>query len=276
MKAIMVDDQPLMVRFFEAACANLPGVESMEVFTSPLEALEYARRNFVELAFLDLSMPQMSGLELGEKLKILNPHVILIYLTAYDDCAIEALHQRAGYILCKPYNRQDVLEILEKALGQSEYPGSLGKKVMFRTFGRFDMYIDGQLVVFRSAKAKELLALCVSREGGEVSSSEAIDKIWAGSKNRSSTAANYRMTVKKLREFLQELGVERIFVRERQSCYIRASEVSCDLYDFWRGDEEALYRFRDEFMSEYSWSEPMIFQMQEFKQIKLMVLHQKE
>ena len=77
--------------------------------------------------------------------------------------------------MTKPYDRKDIEEVLERArlLARRQ-----NKRVYFRTFGRFDMFVDGRAVYFENAKAKELLALCVDRRGGIVTIEEAADKLW--------------------------------------------------------------------------------------------------
>ena len=47
-----------------------------------------------------------------------------------------------------------------------------------RTFGKFDVFVDGLPVRFKDAKAKELLAICVDRKGELVGTEEVIDKLW--------------------------------------------------------------------------------------------------
>jgi hypothetical protein len=70
--------------------------------------------------------------------------------------------------------------IVKDKLAKLDYagtvPGRPRPQITLRTFGRFDVFLDGKLVNFTSAKAKELLALCVDRNGGDVTMEEAIDK----------------------------------------------------------------------------------------------------
>src|SRR5699024_11097142 len=129
------------------------------------DALAYAQNNSVDFALLDIDMPEMTGIELARRLRLSRPEMVIIFVTAHPEFAADAIHAKADFVVFKPYEREDILDALERARLLSERQK---KRVYFRTFGHFDMFVDGRLVGFKSAKAKELLALCVSRMGGEV------------------------------------------------------------------------------------------------------------
>lgn len=81
-------------------------------FTKPSEAIEYAKNNRVSVAFLDIEMGKMSGIELcGELLKI-NPRTNVIFLTAYIDYAFDAWSTGASGFMLKPITPDEVREKL--------------------------------------------------------------------------------------------------------------------------------------------------------------------
>ena len=141
------------------------GVELAGMFSNPLEALETFREDPVEAVFLDIEMPEMNGLVLVERLREISPDVVVVFITGYEQYALDALKIRADYYLTKPYDSRDIREVLERARLLS---ARQKKRVYVRTFGRFDVFIDGTAVYFPNAKAKELLALCVDHRGGTV------------------------------------------------------------------------------------------------------------
>ncbi|MDE6714579.1 MAG: PAS domain-containing protein, partial [Lachnospiraceae bacterium] len=84
-----------------------------------------------------------------------------------------------------------------------EQPQTLsGKKVYIRTFGYFDVFVDGAPIAFRSQKAKELFALLVDRRGGFVSSEEAIGFLWEDEPLSSVVFARYRKIALRLKNIL--------------------------------------------------------------------------
>ena len=119
---IMVDDRKIILN------GGLPVLEAVmpdariRGFTRPSEAIEYAKEHWVALAFLDIELGKMSGLELCNKLLEINPRTNVVYLTAYSDYAIDAWGTGASGFMLKPITPEGVLNQLEKL----RYPFRLG------------------------------------------------------------------------------------------------------------------------------------------------------
>lgn len=264
MKTILVDDMALDMQLLELKCADMPDFEIVGKFTDPLDAVRYAESNEVEFALLDIDMPGMNGIDLAMRLRRLRGDIIIVFVTAHPRFAVEAFRMKADYMVFKPFDRDDILDVLERAkLLQNRQK----KRVTFHTFGYFEMLVDGQPVRFRSAKAKELMALCVYFEGRSVSIYTIIEYLCDGSETKNANNTGYRRTIKELVDTLRDCGAEEVFVRERGSCRIRRELIGCDYYDFWAGRADAVSRFDGRFMSDYAWAEPAIYRMCEKKGI---------
>ena len=175
MKTIIVDDERWAREQMEDELINEEDIEIVGMFADSEEALEYARHNQVDFALLDVRMGEMDGLELGRSLRDFHQNLIIIYVSSYPEYFSEAYRNvRADYYILKPYNTDDVQDVLMRVRLLSKRQK---KRVQIRTFGRFDVFIDEKVVIFKNTKAKELLALCVDRKGGNVSLEEAIDKL---------------------------------------------------------------------------------------------------
>ncbi len=251
MNVILVDDEPLSLELFKIECGNMPGFEVAGLFDNPTSALDYAASNPVDFALLDINMPGMSGIELARRLRAARPGMVVIFVTAHPEYAADALQAKADFVVFKPYEREDILDALERARLLS---GRQRKRVRFRTFGHFDMFVDGQLVRFRSAKAKELLALCVSRLGGEVTIHEMVDVLWPGAGDQ---GMGYRTTIKALTDALKACGAEKILKRRRSVLAVDAEAFDCDLCDFKAGKPEAVSAYHGKFLEQYAWARPM-------------------
>lgn len=252
MRTIVVDDEELSLRQFELECSRVPEIELVGTFTNPLEALEYAGNHPVDFALLDIEMPQMKGLELAKRLREKKPDMIIIFVSAYSEYVVEALKIRSDYYVFKPYSQEDILDALNRAklLARGQK-----KRVFFRTFGRFNVFVDDQLVKFPNAKSKELLALCVDHMGGEVSMEEAVDKLWPDKDYDSRVKALYRKAVIGIHKILDEHGVNGIFYNFRGGCYVDEKEVECDYYQYVKHREACPYPYEQEYMFDYSWAE---------------------
>ena len=262
MKTILVDDMALDMQLFELKCADMPEIEIVGKFTDPLEAVAYASTQEVEFAMLDIDMPGMNGIELAMRLREIRRDIIIVFITAHPRFAVEAFQMKADYMVFKPFDRDDILDVLERA---KLLHTRQRKRVQFYTFGNFEMLVDATPVRFHSAKAKELMALCVYYEGRSVGIYDIIEHLCEDSENKTAENTGYRRTIKELSDTLKNYNAEEIFVRERGSCRIRRELVSCDYYDFWAGKADAVSRFDGRFMSDYAWAEPAIYRMCEKK-----------
>ena len=126
MKVIYVDDETALLDNFRMTVEGLSMVEELNLFRKSEEALKWAQDHPVEVAFLDIQMPGINGIELAKRLKGIDRNIRIVFVTAYEQYALEAFGVDAiGYLL-KPYFREDVEKELEKA----SYIGSRPKKKM--------------------------------------------------------------------------------------------------------------------------------------------------
>lgn len=265
MKTIIVDDEKWALQQLETELAGEEDIEIKGMFSHPEEAYAYASQHKVDFALLDVRMPGMDGLELGCLLRKLNSDIIIVYVSSYPEYFSEAYRNvRADYYMLKPYRSADVRDVLERARLLSKRQR---KRVQIRTFGRFDLFIDEQVVSFHNAKAKELLALCVERKGGNVRMEEAIDKLWEDSPLSDNVKTRYRKAVAYINALFAEYRIPDIFESAYGTCHINKDKVSCDYYEFLESSEKP--QFFGEFMHEYSWAEEtaawLDMQMQENK-----------
>lgn len=150
-----------------------------------------------------------------------------------------------GYIFL--YNIEDKI---------SEQPRTRsGKKVYIRTFGYFDVFVDGAPIAFRSQKAKELFALLVDRKGGFVSSEEAIGFLWEDEPLSSVVFARYRKIALRLKNILEEYDISDIIEVSDGKRRLIVEKVGCDYYDYLSGKEEYATLFKGSYLMNYSWGE---------------------
>lgn len=251
MKTILVDCNQADLELLMKECIRFQEVEICGAFTDPLNAIEYAEKNWVDFAMMSIVMPNMSGIDLAVKLREIYPDLVLIFVTADVDYALKALEIKADYFVIKPYSSSDIADAVRRAGLLSK---GKQKRVFVRAFGRFDIFVDKKLVKFTNAKSKELLALCVDHVGGSVSMEEAIDKLWEDHDYDSRAKALYRKALISASATLKEYGVENIFVKMRGGCYIDKELIECDYYEYLSApDKSDLYQ--SEYMFEYGWSE---------------------
>ena len=84
MRIIYIDDEKPALDNFKWTVGNFPEIAELNMFHDGNEALEYARNNTVDVAFCDMEMPGLHGLELAKKLKAHDPNIRIVFVTAYS------------------------------------------------------------------------------------------------------------------------------------------------------------------------------------------------
>ena len=163
MHLIAVDDERPALRDLVQILEELFPADLVHGFENSNQALELIRElvskdQKIEYAFLDIKMSGMSGLKLAEKLKTISPGTKILFVTGYDNYALEAFKVHArGYIL-KPVTK----ELVEEELHNIEWYSAVEQeerkdgRIRVQTFGHFDVFTEGRPVYFsRKSEAPE-------------------------------------------------------------------------------------------------------------------------
>jgi len=117
-KAIAIDDEPLALKIIEHHCSKIESISLEKTFTNQTEAIKYINKFPVDLLFLDIQMPQNSGIDFY---KNLNKDLLVIFTTAYDTYAVEGFNVNAIDYIMKPIAFSRFEKAVEKAVQQYKY-----------------------------------------------------------------------------------------------------------------------------------------------------------
>lgn len=250
MNIICVDDEKLVLEDLKDTLSEIPQIKSIYTFQNPSLALSFAEEQSVDIAFLDIEMPVMNGLELAKKLNKLNPNIKLIFVTGFKEYAYEAFGVNAVSYLLKPFTDETVNNVIKKILPSKP----LKRKIFARTFGGFDLFVDDDCVYFPSAKAKELLALLIDRRGGFITTKDAIQLLWQGREFDDTSSALFRKVLKSLRDTLIQYNAINILNDNRNQKSINENELSSDFSNLING-KQPTSSYIDVYMKNYRWAE---------------------
>ena len=257
MKTIIVDDDPQMLKVFQQMSEGIRTIELTGIYTLPQEALRFACRERVDLAVLDISMPEMNGIELAKKLREIRNDMLIVFITAFDGYIREANELGADDYIVKPYKRATIERMAERMqlLARRQE-----KAVYVQAFGRFSVLKNGRPVPLRG-KAKEILALVVTRRGKEISNEEIYSTLWEEREYSNIHMKVYYNALKRLRDCLAANGLTGILVSTPHGQMVNTDLFECDYYDWQDGNAAVQARFEGEFMAEYSWGEYILAQI---------------
>jgi len=110
---IAIDDEPRALEVIASHCQKIPFLELKATFRDPLEAMAYIKTENIQLVFLDINMPRVTGLQF---LNLLRHQPLIVFTTAYTEYAIESYNYDAVDYLLKPFAFDRFLKAATKAL----------------------------------------------------------------------------------------------------------------------------------------------------------------
>ena len=231
MRIICVDDEPLAMEYTVGQCR---------------------RSHPADVAILDINMPEIDGITLAARIKEAHPQTAILFLTAYKEYAFDAYAVHPTGYLLKPVSQEKLAA--EVAYASGEQHPSMPAHIHIKTFGAFDVYVDDRPISFKLAKAKELLAYLVDKQGSGVTRTELFAAVWDDSLYDRRMQKRLDVYIRSLRETLQEYGISEIMEMEKGVLRVKTDTFVCDAYLFYSGDSDTINAYRGEYMSSYAWA----------------------
>jgi two-component SAPR family response regulator len=235
LRAIAVDDEKRSRTRLSRIIKAIDGIILVKSFSNGDDALEYLVNNKVDIALLDIEMPVMNGIELGDHILHNYENIELIYITAYDQYAIDAFNIYAiGYLL-KPIDADCLQKHIEHILKKRTSHDQLIREVVLSidVLGTVRCYIDGDTkdLSFRTKKAEELFLFLIHNQGNLVSRNDITDTIWPYMEIKKAVT-NFHSTCYYIRETLKLLGCGGLLIKERGQYKIDTLKIRCDAIEF--------------------------------------------
>ena len=214
MKALCVDDELLPLEALERAVRKSPDIDEVVSFEDEFDALEWAKTHPVDVAFLDVEMHDMNGIELARHLSKLHPHISIIFCTGYEQYALNAiqLHLDAGYLV-KPFRfcqiQKEIEHIKKKKAPETVIPASddAMQPVTIRMMGEFSISSgsnEGTLVSSKMRKATSFLEYLILNYGVQIPKQRLINLFWSNYLYSNPESA-IKALVSRLRRSLSEI-----------------------------------------------------------------------
>jgi two-component SAPR family response regulator len=261
MYILAIDDERMMLQELIMELWQVFPDADIQGFQEPREAIQWAADlaragKKLDYAFMDIRMPGMSGIELARQLKIIHPATALIFCTAYTEYAFDAMGMYAKGYLMKPISAMDIVQTLDEMVYDWRKSLKTQEQSFFiKTFGNFEVFVNGKPLVFEREKAKEMLAYLVDRAGASVTTEQLAVVLWED-RAYDKTLKNYVSTVLgSLKKTLAQIGKEDVLIKTRNHLSVDPEKIKCDAYDYEKGIVPAVNSFRGEYMVNYSWAE---------------------
>jgi len=213
MRIVLIDDEYLSITRLKTLLeeSKVPGIEVVGEYTDSLKAMDEIQSLQPSVVFLDIVMPDMDGLALGEKIQELLPDVEIVFTTGFDQYALDAFNLHAVDYLLKPIQ----ISRLEKTLDRLEQINNKHKKssrnsTIINLFGGLRVVLpDGQtqILKWRTSKAKELFAYLLNHRDEIIYRDTILELFWPES-DRDKASKQLYTAIYTIRQTLKNYGLE--------------------------------------------------------------------
>ncbi|GAB6106745.1 response regulator [Fusibacter bizertensis] len=175
MKVLLVEDEfHTLLELKELVSEYKEGMEITALANSE-EALKSCESENYQIALLDIEMPRKNGIELAMEIYRVLPEIKIAFVTAYNHFATEAFDAYAIDYILKPVRKQRLYKSLDRLVAACGEDKVSKIEINIKTFGKFEVTVDGEIVKWKRQKAYELCAFLVMHTNQPIHKEKIID-----------------------------------------------------------------------------------------------------
>ena len=170
-------------------------------------------------------------------------------------------------------SKQELIHLIENVTGHEETDRDTSHKLTVRCFGSFEVFWQGEPLLFRRKRTKELFAFLIDRECASCTAEEIASVLWEESEDIQKSKSMIRNYIHDLKVTLRAIDMEDALIRKRELIALRRDMIDCDYYRLLDGDPAAAEQFSGRYMIQYSWAENTLGRIWFSEKQKLSVKH---
>ena len=237
---VLVDDMRPALRELEFLLKKYPEINITGMYTDPLTAIEEIAQLKPQVVFLDIHMPQLQGIDAASRILNSSPKTDIIFVTAFDQYAVEAFELHALDYLLKPVDEvrleKTIVRLQEKTPTKKTMQA---KKLKISCLGQLRVgWEDQEPIKWRAEKTKELFAYLLQNAGRGISKDELLDQLWSDAEPTKAIRQLYN-GIYYIRKALQEYGIDESLVSIGSNYTLELGSVDYDVsyyYKFEKGN----------------------------------------
>lgn len=207
--AVIIDDERHAIKEIEFYLKRYPEISVLASFVNPLEALNKLPELKPQLVFLDIQMPQLMGIDVGSRILDINPDIEIVFVTAYDQYAMEAFELNAIAYILKPIGQERFENTIRKVTKRihKTTPVNSNKCLKIQCFGTFNIaWEHEESLKWRTEKTKEIFAYLLMNAGKETTRDQIIEAVYRDT-DMEKAIKQLHNAVYYIRKSLQEYGI---------------------------------------------------------------------
>lgn len=239
MKVILVDDEKSMLLIMKKMIYKIPETEIIGAFQSSSEAYRFIKENWVDIAFIDIKMPEEGGLDFARRIMLEFGMIDIVFLTSHKEYALDAFDVHAMDYIVKPISQERLEHTIKRSRERRitalpySYGGASVKLSVYCLGGLHIRGVDGARVQVNSSKSLELLAYLLLNKGEFVSKWRIMEDVFSEMSPRN--AETYlNTTIYKLRKALGKHEMKEAIISANEGYRIDIKDIYIDFLDFDR------------------------------------------
>ncbi|WP_113672844.1 response regulator [Vallitalea guaymasensis] len=270
-RTILIDDEKFALKALKHLLKKYEDIEVVGTYTDVDEAFEKMRISKVDIVFLDIEMPKMKGIHAADKISSIDPSIDIIFVTAYNDYAVDAFEINAIDYVMKPVLKRRLDKTIERIRNKhhiTDKPDNESKPNKILCFRNFELFINNKIIKWRTSKSKELTAFLIYNKGEFVHRDKVIETLWPD-KEYTQSIKLLHTSIYYIRKILKEAGTGDILIYSNEMYKLSTEELCCDICEFYKIEdmsdkitkhnidslEKMISLYRGEYFEEndYSW-----------------------
>lgn len=234
-RTILVDDERLALDLMEKKLNKIGGVEIVGKFSDPESVISEMKNLDFQVAFLDIEMTGISGLDLAEIIQEWKNDIHIVFVTAYRDYAIQAFELNSIDYLLKPVLEGRLKKTIDRIYEQLKlndqknltHVQPIATTLEINCFNEFIVYNNKQPVKWKTAKVKELFAFFITHLGTYINRDSIINQLWPDYDYKKAKI-QLHTCISHLRKMLDSLGYNQSLTYSNQSYSLNLTDFNCD------------------------------------------------
>ena len=260
-KIIVVDDEISNIEEIKTMIKKTNIDAKISSFINPIEALEACKKEKFDIAFLDIQMPVVNGLEFAEIVRNYNYEIKIIFITAYNHYATEAFEINAIDYILKPLRYERLEKALNKLGGDEKVIVKANNSLSIKTFGEFKLICGEEEVKWNRPKTYELFCYLFLNKEKKVHKEKICESLWQEFDTKRGLA-NLQVTMCRLRKDIERFDKSQIYIEYTNNYYtLHILKGSIDIDDFNKNInkddiyslEKAFSIYRGDFLEDEGW-----------------------
>ncbi len=194
MRVVLIDDEILVSDYLEKLLSEFNRVDVIGKFTNPLDALKFIQSGVkVDVVFLDVYLPEYSGLKLAKQLRQSNPDISTVFITDQDEYAVRAFEVQATDFIVKPVLKERLKKTIDR-IHSKTITITTEHALQITMFQKVTIVLSEDEIVpmtFNTTKIQQLFLYLLHHRSKLVGKEQLIDLLWRDLEDKKAASQLY-------------------------------------------------------------------------------------